>query len=59
MSIVTKRGPLVILRDATDEELLLQQLLRSPRLLVYFEEIKHTLEEERKKRQVMGPLDES
>jgi Uma2 family endonuclease len=51
MSIVTKGESLVILRDATDEELLVQQLLHSPRLPAYFEEIKDTLEEERKKRQ--------
>jgi Uma2 family endonuclease len=48
MAVVSEKEPGVILKD---EEILVKQLLQSPRLVRYFEEIKHSLQEERKKRQ--------
>jgi Uma2 family endonuclease len=51
MAVILEKEPVILLKGIQSEEILVKQLLQSPRLVGYFEEIKQTLEEERKKRQ--------
>lgn len=51
MAVVLEKEPVILLKGIQSEEILVKQLLQSPRLVGYFEEIKQILEEERKRRQ--------